>query len=383
MVMPGAAGIQLNGPAIRFAGTTTRDDIAKSLGQKPKSLIFWTIAVGAPLMIGSLTLSSTRTDPFVLFMFAFAAAAGFFWYLRSGHARANRYCKSSPKSLIFHTGWISDHFIHIESVHGAADYPWESIVGIDLRHDRITLALNPQHQAFIFLPKRFLSEQDWDRLFTALIPLAPALQFQLNWLLQADSRRIAAGAVPELTNVPTDAIILDGTLTNRQLMRSPLGMRWLYQLCVFSGGTIAVLFLFFWSIGLIEMLGERAWLLGIIPALFLIRLYQWLAICFFKKPKNLVKLKAAVSETKLQLATARATALIYWSTFDSAKITDDLICLQETSRSRNVVPLPRSALADPQQWSSLVDLVKRKVDENESAETIEAALVGPASTNSV
>jgi hypothetical protein len=75
-------------------------------------------------------------------------------FLTSGSIQARRLYRELPRAFAEHHGTLSSRQLRIESEYGWSELTWESIVGIKMRSDGITLALNPQHAAFVFLQKR-------------------------------------------------------------------------------------------------------------------------------------------------------------------------------------------------------------------------------------
>lgn len=357
--------LSLSGPAIPFSGQVTKKEIAVALKNGQRYFLQWIFLVLQPMGLGVLIFLTGAHLGLVLSLLGFSLMLAYVYARQTGTSKLHRYLKTSPRALEPFSGEISPEGIRITSAVGWSEYRWNTVCGIQLRFDQITLALNPQHQAFVFMPRRLFSDSDWDRLFRALASLAPTLPFQINNRLQADSQLLATGLVPELGEHPDDSIMLEGMVTTSEILRSPLGKQifwsWVWKSIVVACGVLFLL----WIAGVIELLGYMAWLIALIPALIAYRVYKWL-VAAGKDSTAVIKLRAAVSESVLALSTPRAKSCIYWPTFNDVVISDNLIALRESNSSNNIVPLPRSALVNSDQWEELVALVQRKVAEQVS-----------------
>lgn len=220
--LPGAAGIDLQGRIVAFSGTLTQRDVTRALNQAGGTN-FMLVMAGVFVLLGLALffLSIGGLSLFGLLLLALLPAVFLYiGYRESGWRRARKILRTSPRSFVEQSGEISERLICYRSQYGWSEYPWESVVGISLYHDHITLAMTPQHSSFIFLPKRFFAAEDWETLFFSLTMLAPALPFRAGNLQQADARRMTPESLPELDRVPPDSIMLDGQLKTSEFLTS-------------------------------------------------------------------------------------------------------------------------------------------------------------------
>lgn len=368
-ILPGASGIDLQGRSIHFSGSLSQRDVSRALGQSETQTILFLLFLGMATLSFGVILLSLRTGsiwlvyaPIILLPVVLIYSS----LRQSGWWRAARMKRASPRSFVEHQGEITEKSIHYQSQFGRTEYPWESVVGIKLQRDSITLALTPQHTAFIFLPRRFFQADDWQRLTSSISLLAPALPFRAGFFQQADARRMISDPAGELGDVPADSIMLDGYLTTAEFLSSAVGLRLIRAWVIKIVFVTSVLLPFLWAIGAFQLLGDAVFLLAIIPAIWLYRFGKIVWSMFGRESKPIVRLRAAASESTLRLATPRGTSTIQWTGLGDATVGDKLILLRETRLSPNVIPLPRKALVEEKQWDALVQLVRRKMAENES-----------------
>ena len=194
LMLPGATGVALGDRVISFRGAVTIQEVAKSLSPGPRG---WISPIFACFILFQLVLMITSGGGFPISMvFMLVGLLGFLvfsMFLTSGSIQARRLYRALPRAFAEQHGTLSSKQLRIESEHGWSELTWESIVGIKLRSDGITLALNPQHAAFVFLQKRFFSEADWNTLYPAFAMLAPSLPFRKKSLYGPDAIRMASG----------------------------------------------------------------------------------------------------------------------------------------------------------------------------------------------
>lgn len=371
---PELTSIELEGPPVRFSGRVTKRDIARTLSISGGGrfliavLAFFTFSFGVFALIegGEIRIGVAGLGVSISMVI--------FCVRRSGWGRARRYLRGSPRVLELSQGEITATTIRSHSVHGWSELHWDGIYGIDLQHDRITLALNPQHLAFVFLPKHLFDDADWARLFNACTLAAQSRPFVPAPGL-ANSTKLATGHLPELDNVDEAAILLEGSVTTRDLLNSPLGRKLFFKSIVTVVLVCAAVTVLLWVIGAFDAAGYYLWFLALLPALWIYRLSRWFKSAHQQESPVVLKIRAAVTESCLYVVTTRARSITYWSTFSDVMVGDSILFLRETPHSPNVIPLPRSALVNPQQWDQLVELVRRKVAEDESVSAIDAKLV--------
>jgi hypothetical protein len=369
LMLPGAAGVALGDRVILFRGAVTIQEVAKSLSPGPRGCIspIFACFILAQLVL-MITSGGSLPISLVLMLVGGLGFLAYSTFLTSGSIQARRLYRELPRAFAEHHATLSSRQLRIESEYGWSELTWESIVGIKMRSDGITLALNPQHAAFVFLQKRFFSEADWNALYPAFAMLAPSLPFRKKSLYGPDSMRMASGELGPFDRVPESSILLDGVLSTTEVMQSGYGTRIIRNWTIFALILLVVFGLFAWELA--SVFSFSLWLIpfALVPGLILFRVLRLIMASFGVSSKPMLRLKAGVAEEGLRMATPRSNSMVGWSLFTDAVVSEKLILLRETKRSSNVVPLPRSALVDAKQWDRLVELVRRKVNETATRE---------------
>ena len=257
-------------------------------------------------------------------------------------------------------GFSADR-IRVESEFGWSELTWASISGVRHQSQLITIALNPQHAAHLFLPRRFFNESDWHTIRLATDDLTHSLPFRPRPLQIGHSDLMVNGSVSPLEDAPEDSIWLEGKLLVGELLTAVHGYRFYLRFAVWILATAAMSLALTWTFGGFELFLSPMVLFWALPLLITVRLFKYVKASRSRAP--ILSLRAAVSDQCVWMSTPRGIAMMKWNTFGDMLVRSDLILLRETLSSNNVVPLPRSALADSEQWDSLVATVQRNVRE--------------------
>jgi hypothetical protein len=371
VVLPGAAGIELDGQPIPFSGTVSRDDVLRGFRRGNGSIVL--TVLGMIIAAQTLAIAQLRgmvwDDVYALMAIAFVgimAAA----YRTSAHNRTNRYLRSHPTTLTQLRGRIAADWIEVESEYGGGRFAWEFVAGMRVTAQQITLALNPQHAAMLFLPQRFFAVGDWPRIVAATEKLAPMLAFRPGLGATLFGKRLAEGEIPPWGSPPNDAILIDGELQMRDLMYSRYGgkivMNWLVVIAI-AIATVTVLIALWGGFASFDRL---LFIMYLGPLILLVRFAMVVTSVVGSPNKTLLRLRLAIDQQGIQMITVRGHSRIHWSALADATIGRRVIFLRETRRTPNFIPLPRRALVDAEQWDRLATLVRSKISEHPSgAET--------------
>ncbi len=367
---PASGGVSLDGRQLQFSGQLTLQDVALGLGNSPVRawaiFLIAILAIQILLLMRGIVAGRLAVSVLILLLLGMMIALFVGAATLGARRRARVMLARHPRLLEPQHGVIDSQRIRLETRHGWAELRWDSIVGIKSRDSLIALALNPQHANIIVLPQRYFAPEDWAILQPALAQLSRRLPFRARNASLGDAGRLLHGDLERLVDVPSDAILLAGTVGMRDILRSPYGRRvFVGLLRAIVPVVVVVAGLSLWMVVNNTSQGSNivAALLWVLPLLLALRLVRLLATTFGKANAPLLKLSAAVSEEGLWMSTPKGKSFSRWSSFEDCVISDRLVMLRENSKSVQLTPLPRAALDDPNQWAPLLELVQRKIRE--------------------
>jgi hypothetical protein len=333
LVTASVAGIPLGDQKVNFSGTVTPLDVRRALAGDRNNTFLWGVLIIVACSLLILWIGGLPW-PLILFSAATTWFLSFALWRSSSRYRAAKIEQTQPRTFRPIHGWISADRLHVESEFGWHELTWASISGVRYRAQIITLALNPQHAAHLFFPRRFFSDPDWQTFRLATDDLTHSLPFRPRPMQIGHSNLMVNGNLPPLEHAAADSIWLNGKLLVGEVMRTVHRFRFYLRFTCWIFASAIMSLALTWAFDGFESFSWPMVLFWALPVVITVRLVKYVRAT--GSPSPILSLQAAVSDQCIWMSTPRGVAMMNWNTFGDFVIGSGLILLRETPRSNGI-----------------------------------------------